>query len=58
MAGNVWEWTDSYKDKDNRVLRGGSWDDIQDGARCAYRVYDHPDLYWYGSGFRCAEDIP
>ena len=28
MAGNVWEWTDSWLDENssNRVLRGGSWE--------------------------------
>ena len=26
MAGNVWEWTDSWKDQSpGKVLKGGSW---------------------------------
>ena len=52
MAGNVWEWTDSwyqaypgsthkdeYYGEKYRVLRGGSWVDIRSIARCAFR-YD------------------
>ena len=69
MAGNVWEWCSSlYKtypydpgdgrenpeSQGDRVLRGGSWDDIQSGAPCAYRLSRRPD-YWYVTvGFRCA----
>ena len=54
MAGNVWEWTDSwYKDK-TRVVRGGSWRDGGDICRCANRYWDDP-IDWYGLlGFRCA----
>jgi len=35
-----------------RVMRGGSWDDGQNGARCAFRSRFGPD-FWYGDvGFR------
>jgi formylglycine-generating enzyme required for sulfatase activity len=67
MAGNVWEWTSSlYRDypyraddgredpdsADSRVLRGGSWLNLYDSTRCAYRRSYTPA---YGSrihGFR------
>ena len=65
MAGNVWEWTDSwYDDDDNnnnnnnnntmRVLRGGSWDFDRDDARCADRSRFHPIIRFIFIGFRCA----
>ncbi|MBM4135721.1 MAG: NACHT domain-containing protein [Nitrospira sp.] len=55
MAGNVWEWTDSWYDKEERyrVLRGGSWFSGQDGARCASRFRDDPGSWYDGIGFRC-----
>jgi formylglycine-generating enzyme required for sulfatase activity len=67
MAGNVWEWTSSlwksypYDAEDGRedpdaggyrVLRGGSWDNSRNLARCAYRVDARPDNNWSGYGFR------
>ena len=70
MAGNVWEWTSSlfstypYKAEDGRedleakggrrVLRGGSWDHDEDGARCAYRNPSKPDLRYDDVGCRLA----
>jgi len=69
MAGNVWEWCSSlyrpypYNSGDgrenqeaggSRVLRGGSWVNFQDNARCAYRYRDHPGLWLVDVGFRCA----
>jgi formylglycine-generating enzyme required for sulfatase activity len=75
MAGNVWEWTSSlYKpypyeaddgredqDRDgSRVIRGGSWLNPQDLARCASRRGLHPDLRFRGGvlGFRCCSRSP
>ena len=67
LAGNVWEWTlsrdrdypyrpdDGRNDADGegtRVLRGGSWDNIQRIARCAIRDGSGPDLFGDGIGFR------
>jgi hypothetical protein len=54
MAGNVWEWTDSWYDEAQtwRVLRGGSWDGDQDVARAAYRNPYPPGGRLYPIGFR------
>jgi formylglycine-generating enzyme required for sulfatase activity len=68
MAGNVWEWTSTrfknyrYNSKDDRedleaghiwrVLRGGSWLDYRDSARCSYRLRFVPLLGSDYSGFR------
>jgi formylglycine-generating enzyme required for sulfatase activity len=56
MAGNVWEWTSSLYKKGGTtlVVRGGSWDDDLDGARCAYRFNDYPEYRLNLLGFRCA----
>jgi len=59
MAGNVWEWTQSFYDesKDYRVLRGGSWFDYRYFARCANRNGNYPyDRYSY-VGFRCVRTL-
>ncbi len=43
MAGNVFEWTDSWYDSSHsyRVLRGGSWDSIGNYCAVSYRsTYD------------------
>ena len=67
MAGNVWEWTSSlYKpypyqaddrredmeSGDDRVLRGGSWDNNNRFVRCAFRVWYDPDGWDDDLGFR------
>jgi iron(II)-dependent oxidoreductase len=58
MAGNVWEWTSSFYDKkrDSKVLRGGSWNDDQDDARCADRDGGSPSFRDFFMGFRCVRD--
>ena len=45
VAGNVWEWTDSWYDKEqsDRVVRGGSWYYGQDLARPSARLRNYPD---------------
>jgi formylglycine-generating enzyme required for sulfatase activity len=54
LAGNVWEWCANYADKDHswRVLRGGSWVNDPDYARCAARCWFDPDDWNFGIGFR------
>lgn len=67
MVGNVWEWTSSlfrpfpYDANDGResqeapgwrVLRGGSWRNDLDLARCSARL-DGDFLFFNNVGFRC-----
>ena len=56
MAGNVWEWTDSWydEDKDAKVLRGGSWFLKSVLCRSAARNSNHPNARVDSIGFRCA----
>lgn len=59
MAGNVWEWTDSWfgeKEK-YRVLRGGSWGLDRNLARCALRLRNYPVGWFNLIGFRCARTL-
>jgi formylglycine-generating enzyme required for sulfatase activity len=37
-----------------RGLRGGSWGNLQINARCASRLWYHPDYWSVNWGFRCA----
>lgn len=55
MAGNVLEWTTSFYDeiKGLFVIRGGSWSNNQDNARCAGRNNTHPIERCFVVGFRC-----
>jgi formylglycine-generating enzyme required for sulfatase activity len=61
LAGNVWEWTESRYDNstENRVLRGGSWNDDAGVARAAYRDVNLPVVVDDLVGFRlvCAAPI-
>jgi len=59
MVGNVWEWTDSWfdEDQDTRVLRGGSWSNYLEIARCADRVRYYPSFRISDVGFRCSRTL-
>ncbi len=54
MAGNVWEWTASDYDSSRKVLRGGSWYNVEDFVRTASRDGVNPVYRYDGVGFRCA----
>jgi formylglycine-generating enzyme required for sulfatase activity len=58
MAGNVWERTESWydKDQDTKVIRGGSWYDGAGILRAANRLLNWPTGRYYDIGFRCAQD--
>jgi len=68
MSGNVWEWcrtkwldnyqnyerqvSDSPEGTDGRVVRGGSWYDVEFNVRCAYRYWHVPYYCSLDGGFR------
>jgi len=43
-----------------RVLRGGSWNNARNNARCSSRHWNAPDSFYYGVGFRlvCSPSFP
>jgi len=67
LCGNVWEWClNEHSDWRNteaggegsRALRGGSWINIHNGARVAYRNDGHPRVRNYNVGFRVVSLSP
>jgi len=54
MAGNVWEWcVDLYDENQNfRVLRGGSWDNLEIYLPCSFRLWLNPGIRGDNVGFR------
>jgi formylglycine-generating enzyme required for sulfatase activity len=71
MVGNAWEWTASdlqaypggqlpkQLSGDNKVIRGGSWQENQKQATATYRGYllARGAKDYTATGFRCAKDI-
>jgi formylglycine-generating enzyme required for sulfatase activity len=55
MSGNIWEWTASDYDSEFKVLRGGSWCNLGERVRAAYRTPSmSPGTRLKFFGFRCA----
>ena len=51
MAGNVWEWCNTVSGS-HRSVRGGSWDDRANYARCGHESWYNPITSSYSIGFR------
>jgi formylglycine-generating enzyme required for sulfatase activity len=58
MAGNVWEWTNGWYDKDKtrRTILGGAWSDGSDRARCTAKDWHFPTTRVANLGFRCVAE--
>ena len=59
MAGNAWEWVDGWYDKEKnlRLLKGGSWLTPRESVRSAARLGDSGTGRYNDFGFRCAFSI-
>ena len=59
VAGNVWEWTDSWYEEEqvSRAVRGGSWLGSHRSARVGFRFYLVPDVSDLNVGFRLVSPI-
>lgn len=60
MAGNVWEWTDSYYDEETflyHAVRGGSWYSNAENCRNDYREWYRQAYESYTVGFRVVHPV-
>lgn len=59
MAGNVWEWTNSWytNEQSYKVLKGGSWYTHKEFLSTEYRYFDVPFRATGLYGFRCAKSF-
>jgi formylglycine-generating enzyme required for sulfatase activity len=59
MAGNVWEWTNSWYDESHtsRVLRGGAFRYLEKHAKSTYRDQGDPTKCDSNTGFRIVESV-
>ena len=59
LVGNVWQWTSTGAEPDERVIRGGSYlcdPDVCHGFRVDARQHVNPQERFAHIGFRCAFD--
>ena len=58
MGGNIREWTSSEQRDGFAVVRGGSWTDTSESARCANRAFRPVSFRSGFIGFRLVSDVP
>jgi glycosyltransferase involved in cell wall biosynthesis/8-oxo-dGTP pyrophosphatase MutT (NUDIX family) len=57
MAGNVWEWTSTWKNKNKTlIVKGGSWAQMKVLPWCSYK-FDYEKEGQQNVGFRCVRII-
>ena len=66
MAGNVWEWclnegqephNSQLSGTENRVLRGGSWNNKSDHAKASHRIHRTPRTRTFNIGLRLLMEL-
>jgi formylglycine-generating enzyme required for sulfatase activity len=58
MAGNVWEWVDTWAREDEKKVKGGCYKYDQYAAICSNsESYDITSGRPYDVGFRCVKDV-
>ena len=54
MAGNVWQWVTDWDGENLRVLRGGSWNNVETDVRTSRRYSKDLTFSLNSIGFRCS----